>query len=262
MDLNNFEQVLTSPGVDLTGSVLANRVTEDHVLNPPRYRDRHFIVPLEGPFFGHNVEVYKVKVEVDKSETLTKLTQDVDYVLTHKYAEASYYLLTASPPRSLYASITFNDPNFIGRIKVKYNKLGGHFMHRGDQILALLNSLRFNPRIVTYEQIAGTYVRFPPTNHPTDATSIEFGTTELAAELEKIRNAILSRSDVINPGGSTSPTIPTDIENELSILKLNILKLENNFKNMNTLFNETKLEIDNNLNELYDAVNFDSMHGK
>ena len=31
---------------------------------------------------------------------------------------------------------------------------------------------------------------------------------------------------------------------------------------MNTLFNEAKLEIDNNLNELYDAVNFDSMHGK
>ena len=239
MDLNNFEQVLTSPGVDLTGSVLANRVTEDHVLNPPRYRDRHFIVPLEGPFFGHNVEVYKVKVEVDKSETLTKLTQDVDYVLTHKYAEASYYLLTASPPRSLYASITFNDPNFIGRIKVKYNKLGGHFMHRGDQILALLNSLRFNPRIVTYEQIAGTYVRFPPTNHPTDATSIEFGTTELAQSLAKIHDALLKKA-------GAPPTSTTDTQ-KIAAMEVTIDELRNVINEQSAALDEIMTQINFNL---------------
>lgn len=239
MDLNNFEQVLTSPGVDLTGSVLANRVTEDHVLNPPRYRDRHFIVPLEGPFFGHNVEVYKVKVEVDKSETLTKLTQDIDYVLTHKYAEASYYLLTASPPRSLYASITFNDPNFIGRIKVKYNKLGGHFMHRGDQILALLNSLRFNPRIVTYEQIAGTYVRFPPTNHPTDATSIEFGTTELAQSLAKIHDALLKKVEA--PPTSTADT------QKIAAMEATIDELRNVINEQSAALDEIMTQINFNL---------------
>lgn len=196
MPVNDFDQILNSPGVDITGTKPENRVIEDHILNPPRYRDRHFLVPLEGPFFANDLTVFKVVTADDKTESYVKLEEGKDYVLTHKFAEASYYLLTANPPRSLYASITFFDPDLIGHFRIDYQKLGGVFMHRGDQALALISSFLYNPRCVTYEQIAGLYVRFPPTNHPTDATSIEWGTTQVEEALAKIYEAIMTKKDV------------------------------------------------------------------
>lgn len=195
MPVNNFDQILNSPGVDITGSAPENRVTEYHVLNPPRYRDRHFLVPLEGPFFANDLRVFKVQTADDKTQVYVELTEGVDYVCTHKFAEASYYLLTASPPRSLYASITFFDPDLIGHFRIEYQKLGGVFMHRGDQILALVSSFLYNPRAVTYEQIAGLYVRFPPTNHPTDANTIEWGTTKVEESLSRIYDALMAKKD-------------------------------------------------------------------
>ena len=37
------------------------------------------------------------------------------------------------------------------------------------------------------------YVRFPPTDHPTDANTIEWGTTEVSQRLAGIEQAIMTR---------------------------------------------------------------------
>ena len=201
MPVNDFDAILNAPGVDLTGTNPANLVDkEDQILNPPRYMDRHFIVPAEGPFFETGVQVWRVSTDPNGGTVLTELAKNVDWFLTHKYMEASYYLGDASPPKQLYASISFYNLDLVGRIKVTYQKLGGPFSIRADQLLALLGNYIYNPRICSYEQIAGAYVRFPPTDHPTDATTIEWGTTEVCARLADIHDAILSKNST--PGYS------------------------------------------------------------
>jgi hypothetical protein len=107
--------------------------------------------------------------------------------------EASYYLGDASPPKLLYASISFYDLELVGRLKITYQKLGGPFSINANQLLALLGARIYNPRICSFEQIAGVYVRFPPTDHPTDANTIEWGTTEVSQRLAGVEQAIMSR---------------------------------------------------------------------
>jgi hypothetical protein len=108
---NSFTDILTAPGVDLTGRSPSNKVAgEIQTLNPPQYFDRHFLVPAKAPFFAEGVEVYKIS-----TNPLTpplKLDLGVDYFLSHKYAEASYWLSQDAPPRSLYASISFYDQEY------------------------------------------------------------------------------------------------------------------------------------------------------
>ena len=192
MSNNDFQAVLSAPGVDLTGQSPANLETgEIQTLNPPRYFDRHFLVPSLGPFFAEGVKVVKVGIPGMPDEELHLGT---DYFLTHKYAEATYYLSQDAPPRTLYASISFYDPTLVGQIKLDYQYLGGPFKLSGAQVLQLLADRIYNPRIAYMEQITGAYVRFPPTDHPTDANTIEFGFTEVAERLRDIRDALLSNS--------------------------------------------------------------------
>ncbi len=194
MPVNDFDDVLNAPGVDLTGKDPRNKITlEDQMLNPPQYRDHHYIVPAEGPIFENDVEVYRVSTAPNGGEVLTPLLKGTDWYLTHRYMEASYYLGDASPPKQLYASISFYDLELVGRLKITYQKLGGPFSINANQLLALLGARIYNPRICSFEQIAGVYVRFPPTDHPTDANTIEWGTTEVSQRLAGIEQAIMTR---------------------------------------------------------------------
>ena len=194
MPVNDFDDVLNAPGVDLTGKDPRNKITlEDQMLNPPQYRDHHYIVPAEGPIFENDVEVYRVGTAPNGGEVLTPLLKGTDWYLTHRYMEASYYLGDASPPKQLYASISFYDLELVGRLKITYQKLGGPFSINANQLLALLGARIYNPRICSFEQIAGVYVRFPPTDHPTDANTIEWGTTEVSQRLAGIEQAIMTR---------------------------------------------------------------------
>ena len=194
MPVNDFDDVLNAPGVDLTGKDPRNKITlEDQMLNPPQYRDHHYIVPAEGPIFENDVEVYRVSTAPNGGEVLTPLLKGTDWYLTHRYMEASYYLGDASPPKQLYASISFYDLELVGRLKITYQKLGGPFSINANQLLALLGARIYNPRICSFEQIAGVYVRFPPTDHPTDANTIEWGTTEVSQRLAGIEEAIMTR---------------------------------------------------------------------
>ena len=190
---NSFTDILTAPGVDLTGQAPSNKVVgEIQTLNPPRYFDRHYLVPANAPFFAEGVEVWKIS-----TNPLTpplKLDLNVDYFLTHKYAEASYWLSQDAPPRSLYASISFYDQELVGQFSLTYQMLGGPFALKYDQVSKLLNERLWNPRKATMEQITGAYVRFPPTDHPTDANTIEFGFTEVDARLHAIYEAIVARN--------------------------------------------------------------------
>lgn len=221
---NSFNEILTAPGVDLTGQSPSNKVTgEIQTLNHPRYFDRHFIVPAYAPFFSEGVEVWKLG-----SDPLTppqKLERNVDYFLTHKYAEASYYLSQDAPPRSLYASISFYDQELVGQLSITYQQLGGPFALKYDQVTRLLEERVWNPREVTMEQITGAYVRFPPTDHPTDATTIEFGFTEVNAKLHGIYEAILAR----NAGATYTSDM---IENALGAMRaeLDEIKTAINFE--------------------------------
>ena len=252
MPVNDFDAILNAPGVDLTGANPANLVDkEDQILNPPRYMDRHFIVPAEGPFFETGVQVWRVSTDPNGGTVLTELAKNVDWYLTHKYMEASYYLGDAAPPKQLYASISFYNLDLVGRIKVTYQKLGGPFSIRADQLLALLGNYIYNPRICSYEQIAGAYVRFPPTDHPTDAATIEWGTAEVCQRLTDISEAILNR---VGP-----PVYTVDQVNGL----LDQLRLE--LSNQNTdLGRELQLLKDDTRDELdsvKSAVQFEAYYG-
>jgi hypothetical protein len=221
---NSFTDILTAPGVDLTGRSPSNKVVgEIHTLNPPQYFDRHFLVPAKAPFFAEGVEVYKIS-----TNPLTpplKLDLGVDYFLSHKYAEASYWLSQDAPPRSLYASISFYDQELVGQFSLTYQTLGGPFALTIEQVSRLLNERLWNPRVTTMEQITGAFVRFPPTDHPTDANTIEFGFTDVNARLHAIYEAIMAR----NSGATYSVTM---LENVLAGMRdeINELKTAINFE--------------------------------
>jgi hypothetical protein len=75
------------------------------------------------------------------------------------------------------------------------------------------------------EQITGAFVRFPPTDHPTDANTIEFGFTDVNARLHAIYEAIMAR----NSGATYSVTM---LENVLAGMRdeINELKTAINFE--------------------------------
>jgi hypothetical protein len=256
MPVKDFDAILNAPGVDLTGTNPANLVDkEDQLLNPPRYLDRHFIAPAEGPFFENDVRVWRVSTDPNGGTILTELQKGVDWYLTHKYMEASYYLGDASPPRQLYASISFYNLDLVGRIKVTYQKLGGPFSIRADQLLALLGSYLYNPRMCSYEQIAGAYVRFPPTDHPTDANTIEWGTTEISSRLADIEQAILNR---IGPPVYTVDQVNGLLDQINDRINQLYAKHQTDKSDLTTALTQLRDDITDDLNSVKTTVNVDA----
>jgi hypothetical protein len=260
MPVNDFDDVLNAPGVDLTGFDPANHVVgELQQLEPNRYRDRHFIVPIEGPFFDNaNIKVWKVSIDPNNGISKTELFRGTDWYLTHKYAEASYYLGDAAPPKTLYASISFYDLTLMGNLEIEYQKLGGPFTIRGDQLLALLGNYINNPRMCTYDQIAGIYVRFPPTDHPTDSHTIEWGTTEVSERLSAIEQAILNR---IGPPVYTVDQVNGLLDDLESRLTGTQDEIKEDVDTLREEFEQAQLDLFDDLNEIKTAVQFDAVHG-
>lgn len=133
-----------------------------------------FIVPNAAPFFSQGLVVRR------QSDNVI-LTLGVDYILTHRFVEASH-----STGKQIYGSIAFLDRNFSQNVKVTYITLGGEWVLDDNTIITSLTNTLYTIQTVTWEQITGMPVAFPPIVHDHEADDLT-GMADVIAKLEEIR---------------------------------------------------------------------------
>lgn len=173
--LYEFDPSGTSPDNKITG--------EQHVLSPPDWMDYYFIIPKQAPFFREGLKVVH-------QNTGRVLVEGEDYHLTHKFMDA-----TVGTAKAVFGSITLLDKSVTGAATVEYQTLGGIWMIDEQKILDILSNTKLNPRITTWEQVAGMPVAFPPIDHDWHLDDL-IGMSEVVDALVDIKEAL---------GGSDEP---------------------------------------------------------
>lgn len=139
---------------DGNGTSPDNLVTgEQQILTPPNYTDFYFIIPDFAPF-------YQDGLVVTHQPSGTVLTEGVDYHLTHQFNDA-----TLETAKAVYGSITILDKTLAGVLELDYQTIGGLWTLDETAIIDILTNTTLNPRITTWEQVAGLPEAFPPIDH-------------------------------------------------------------------------------------------------
>ena len=168
---------------DPSGTNPDNKVVgEQHVLSPPDWMDFYFIIPKFAPFF-------KESIKVVHQNTGRELVEGQDYHLTHRFRDAT--LSTAKP---VFGSITLLDKDITGAASITYQIIGGIWMIDEGKRIETLTDTKLNPRITTWEEIAGLPAAFPPIDH-------DWNLDDLIG-MSDVRDAILAINGTL--GGSQS----------------------------------------------------------
>jgi len=178
------DPVIVSYPFDATGTLLSNRVLdEQHAVTENNYRDFYFIVPKFAPFFAESITVVH-----SNQGTNRVLVENVDY-----YCALMFIGATRSITKPIYGAITLNNLNTSGIISISYNTLGGPWTVDDQLIIEQIAEKAYNPRTVSWEQIAETPITFPPTPHAWELVDL-VGLTEVVDSLGGIEEAILNSS--------------------------------------------------------------------
>ena len=161
---------------DATGVALSNKlINEQHVVVPPpvQSKDANFIVPNAAPFF-------KTGLIIRTGPNLNDpvLVEGIDYILTHPFIEATFYL-----NKLIFGSILFLDRQFSGNVYITYNTLGGAFTLDDYSIVRQLTNSLYNILTVGWTQIAGLPQAFPPIPHDHTQTTDMVGLSEVVQQL-------------------------------------------------------------------------------
>lgn len=149
--------------------------------------DANFIVPNAAPFFMNGLTV-----KTGPAPTDPVLVENVDYYLTHQFVEA-----TQSLNKRIFGSITFVNRLYTGTVYLTYQTLGGPYTLNDYAVVRTLTRSLYAIRVVTWGQIVGVPVAFPPVEHPHHTSDLT-GMTDVVAVLELIRQTISSNSGNIN----------------------------------------------------------------
>lgn len=161
---------------DATGAALSNKlINEQHIVTPPpvQSKDANFIVPNAAPFFKTGLIL---RTGPNTNDPL--LVEGVDYILTHPFIEATFYL-----NKLIFGSILFLDRQFTGNVYVTYNTLGGAFTLDDYSIVRSITNSLYNILTVGWTQIAGLPQAFPPIPHDHTQSTDMVGLSEVVQQL-------------------------------------------------------------------------------
>lgn len=180
--------------VDYTGTSPSNRIhNEQHILNSGDPRDHRIVVPKFSPFYnnqGDSDNKLKVVFHNPLTSTSKVLVEGVDYYCTHFFIDAS-----KATARPIYGSIEILDDTLEGIIKFEYYQaLGGQWTITPEDLVALLASLKYNPRHTSWESVVNPPERFPVVDHEWDLVDM-VGMKQVVDEIINIRDIILSGSE-------------------------------------------------------------------
>lgn len=190
---------------DPQGTSPANKVTnEQHPLQQVNWRDYHFIVPKQAPFFKDSI-VIELR---NSTNQIVPLTEGVDYYFSHQFHDAS--LACAKP---IYGSISFLNTSLQGNVIIRsYQTVGGEWNIDEAQIQEILADRLHNPRTTTWEQVVELPWKFPVVDHEWDLVDM-VGASELQVALLAIRDAILTAG---GGGGGGGPELQAHIANKFN----------------------------------------------
>lgn len=178
---------------DSTGLSPDNRVSnEKHTVSTVNANMHNYFIPRYAPFFANNFVI----IDTASGEPLEP---GDDYVLTHKYEEASFNI-----NQEVYGSVTLKDPSRSGTFSLVYQSLGGEFTNDSTQSvedgLALLHDLT----TIDWSELVNTPETFPltPHNHPV---------TEVEAVVEMLSQLTLIRESIANPYNELTVSDITDL---------------------------------------------------
>lgn len=116
-------------------------------------KDYTYIILSNSPFFEKGLSVF--------SKALNRLLVfNTDYILTHKFREASEALR-----KPIYGSITFLDKTLCGDVVVTYSTLGGEFTNRQREALVNVIHNMTAHRVIDWSDIEDIPISFTPTSH-------------------------------------------------------------------------------------------------
>lgn len=179
---------------DPLGTYPSNLITNElHTVTAPTSdEEANFIVPNAAPFFMDGI-IFRT----GPAPTDPVLIENVDYYLTHQFVEA-----TQSLNKRIYGSITFVNRMFSGSVYLTYQTLGGPYTLNDYNVVRQLTNSLYTIRVVTWGQIVGVPVAFPPVNHPHHTSDLT-GMTEIVQVLQLIRQQIIANGGNVNTLVST-----------------------------------------------------------
>ncbi|WP_257291938.1 tail fiber domain-containing protein [Endozoicomonas sp. ONNA1] len=169
---------------DSTGLLPDNKIKDElHVLSVGNGSDYQFIIARAAPFFQNSIEVFHIPSQ-------RTLTQGVDYILTHRYREASDEVGTG-----IYGSVTFLDKDLSGQVRLNYQTLGGEFVLNEPLILSTVIGDLSGHRVIDWADIANTPATFPPVYHKHQ--EVDVGSfQELVSEVKAINDTLKGEGHV------------------------------------------------------------------
>lgn len=180
---------------DPTGTNPANLVqNEVHTLSPVTWKDYHFVIPTNGPFFRDSLTIYDLNAE-------RFLVEGVDFYYTHKFISAS-----RATAKDIYGSFTFLNRAYAGAIRINYQTLGGDWSIDSGTITEILMDALANPRVTAWEQIVTLPFQFPVIDHEWNLTDM-VGVKEVKEAIDEVKQALLDRFAV-------APSLATHIANK------------------------------------------------
>lgn len=166
---------------DPTGTKPTNRIVgEQQVIVSVNFRDYHYIIPAQAPFFAQNL-VLGFKNPDGSSRTLI---EGVDFYLSHEFISASR--ATAKP---VFGSIEFLFTDLAGVVTLNYQSIGGDWTLDQNAIAAIIANSLTNPRTTSWEQVANPPYAFPVIDHVWDLVDL-VGASAIVNSLEDIRETI------------------------------------------------------------------------
>lgn len=164
--------------LDLTGSAAGNLII-DEVHTFTVSQDRRF-VPSAGPFYPDSLVVRD-----NVSGRIMVPNLDYKVILPQRDAQMASGL-------DVSGAIWVNDTT-AGSVRIRYQAVGGIYSNLYDTIIELLNNIPSNTLFgqVSWNQVFGQPVQYPPTSHMHDVRSL-FNMGDVVNVLEKIRLAILT----------------------------------------------------------------------
>ncbi len=182
---NIFAPETYFPDFDSTGTDPDNKITnERHVLSDETGLDFHVIIPLFGPFFETN---FILAYKQNSNSTPVVLQHHIDYNFCYTYLGA-----TRGCAKNVHGGIILNNNHLSGEFILTYQTIGGEWVISVPLIDEILANQIQNPKITSWEQIAGVANRFPVIDHEFELTDI-IGASYLVQAIEDIGQAITDK---------------------------------------------------------------------
>lgn len=160
------------------------------------------IVPFHGPFFENDLQV----VHVGPVTTRT-LVEGVDFHYSLKHLGLTRFC----NGRSVWGGICMIDPAMTGNIRIdSYRTIGGDFTVHAQNLHEHLANLMINPRVVSFEQVAGVPAQLP--GDPQDWNLPDtYGMKELVEAINALSWSIANKNNSLTHGGISITRADSDV---------------------------------------------------